>query len=216
MGLGLCCVLPFVALVAIGLMAGDPDEDQEEAETTTTAPVDETATITPAPSTTAGPAWVDGAPITEEAVIAQLADSPRKLYCADRLALSEPEAVEITGGDIRLTYHQDEAWDNDARICTASHTAYSSSRSLLLNPEVTSVRVDMTADLTDALGNERRDVILASTVSRALADEIGWDGLGDRLESDDEWWFCIAEAPVIVGAVAGDGGLASDSCWWSL
>lgn len=51
----MCCVLPFVALVVFGLVAGDPDEDQAEEATTDTTAEPTTTTAEPEETTTGAP-----------------------------------------------------------------------------------------------------------------------------------------------------------------
>lgn len=223
------CGTLFVVLLIIGALAGDPDEDQADNTTTTTVEVevdDTTAekepeaetTTTPEdkPATTAAPAWTDGVPLTEEAVVEQLGESPRKLAGANVIALSEPDEVIVNDSErfVNLTYYVETAWDEDAMVRHASHIGYSAARSMFENPNVQRVRVGITTDLVSQGGKSTRGYVATTELTRATVDaDIEWDGFGDVLEGNDEAWFCVVDAATIHPAII--SGVSDDSCWWT-
>lgn len=212
----IACGSLFALMLLIGLVAGggEDDEDPERETRTERASADSTE-----PPTTAGPAWADGAPITEDAIVAQLADSPRKLMGADVVALSEPESVVIDepAGRVTLTYYLETAWDEDAMVQHGNHIAYSATRSMFVNPLVQDVVVTLETDFVDVGGNSSREPAVTTQIGRATVDSvpINWDGLGDRLELNDEDWFCVVDAKNVHPALLANGGVSDDSCYWS-
>lgn len=159
-----------------------------------------------------GPKWSEGVPLTEESVRAALADPARELWCADDPGKPTSVLVFPDVGSVTVTYHAEGFWDEDALVCEASHNAYAAARTLFANPLVQEVDVKTTAELTDAYGKSSTQQVLGSWIDRAtVAEKVDWDGLGDRLEDNDELWFCIAHGTV---APVAEAGFHEDSCWW--
>lgn len=87
---------------------------------------------------------------------------------------------------------------------------------MFVNPLVQDVVVTLETDFVDVGGNSSRESAVTTQIGRATVDSvpINWDGLGDRVELDDEAWFCVVDAMNVHPALLANGGVGDDSCYW--
>jgi len=170
---------------------GDKEETAKGNASPTALQSPATTPTAAAQPTTAPPSWSEGAPITDDSSAKALADSKEMTRS---LNLGETESIQIDGSIVTVTYKTKDALSETDLLTIGAQTSFSAHRVLFTNPQVTSVTVIMLADWADQLGNTASEVTTVSTLDRATADQIDWDGLENRVLLDNKDMFCISDA----------------------
>lgn len=191
-----------VLLIIIGSATGGGGDKNKEVSaspepTAEAAPTKTIPTETPeqpptvAPTETSAPSWSSGAPLSEASVRGALDKADQM---GESLDLAKPVAVLVDGGTVAVTYKAETALSETNLLTIGAHTSFSADRALFANPLVQTVTVTMLADWTDQFGKTAEEVTTVSTLSRAtVSSRIDWDGLEDRVISDNKNFFCISD-----------------------
>jgi hypothetical protein len=162
----------------------------------------ETPRPSPTPRPAATPSWRDGAPVTQDAVLAVLKDADTLPRSVD-LGSPRQLGVDEPSGGIHIEYKTTSALNTTDYVTIGAQTAFSAMRALYANPSVQHVQVVLYTDFTDQLGNTTEDIATSATIEKATADQINWKGLSDLVLSDNKHLFCIADAYVLAPSIYG-------------
>lgn len=161
--------------------------------TPTPVPVEPTPIPRPLPTNTPAPRpapFLDG-PLTDATVKNALAGDKTQVWLP--FDMSKPESLDVTAGQVLLSY----LWDYTSKpldwMTSGGYAAYNASRVLFANPRVQTVAVKLRSHYADNLGNTIIEPSTTIVIRRPTADRIDWDGLGVLVLNDNKRIFCAAD-----------------------
>lgn len=146
---------------------------------------------------------------TPQAVIKSVTDNRNFMPRASTDKLE----VEISGGLVSIRITPSLLNETDALTFT-THMAVVASKAIWTTyPEAQSVKVELLNELTDAFGRKSVEPITMIQINRATADKFDYDGLKQRVTSDNKLLFCVADKyqirPVVYSKIEDKGCLTS-------
>lgn len=107
---------------------------------------------------------------------------------------SEIRGITVQGGDVLIIYDLGFVNDNDDIVIKSSQDSIRYMEKLFKDKRVTAVTVISSGTFTDQYGNDNIRDAVRIRISRVTADQINWDGVGDRLYSDPANFLRISES----------------------
>jgi hypothetical protein len=148
--------------------------------------------------------------LTETSVRNALANDKNLIWLP--FDLSKPESLDITQGQVLLTYRWDYTSKPVDLVTNGGYASYNAVRVLFANPGVKTVAVKVRSQYADNLGNTVIEPSTTIVIRRTTADRVNWDGLGVLVLQDNKPMFCAADQwfihPLLYDALKDKGCLA--------